>query len=145
MKATQENEEGWLSSVIYHMEVLTDMNTSDAQGYIEANNFYQSQAWGMGLNSEEAAEFIHIKAERDRIERRLERLKAIAIERAQNIERLNITVSREGGLYIYTWHACPAKAFEIVIKANRLKSKAKMTYSQLKNWQEYVKSLILQE
>lgn len=40
-----------------------DCSNGDAQGIVEANHFYMSQAWGRGMTPEQAAELIMSKRE----------------------------------------------------------------------------------
>lgn len=58
----------WERDVIYHMECIMEMTTSDAQGVFEINHFYVTQEWGKGSEPETAAQNIAAKlnAESDR-------------------------------------------------------------------------------
>jgi len=51
----------WEEGVAESLADKLEISYNDAQGIIEANEFYMAQAWGKGLNSEEAADYIDSK------------------------------------------------------------------------------------
>jgi hypothetical protein len=63
----------WERDVIYHMECIMELTTSDAQGIFEVNHFYVTQEWGKGSEPETAARNI------------AEKLNAAAAERMAKI------------------------------------------------------------
>ena len=48
----------WEGDVIYELEKLLDITTSDAQGLIEANEFKMQQSYQKGLNAKRTAKII---------------------------------------------------------------------------------------
>lgn len=54
----------WETDLTHELQVLIECDNSDAQGLLMANEFYVSQAWGLGLDPKEAAIFIDNKTKR---------------------------------------------------------------------------------
>jgi hypothetical protein len=48
----------WEQQLITQLEEKLQCPTSDAQGFLEANEFYRMQGWGQGLTPEQAADQI---------------------------------------------------------------------------------------
>lgn len=48
----------WEGEIYEHIEEKLEVTRSDAQGIVMAQEFAMSQAWGMGLNSVDAAKKI---------------------------------------------------------------------------------------
>lgn len=58
----QEPQYKWDDRITELIESKLDVTRSDAQAMLEAQSFYKSQAWGHGLSSDKAYEFIAEKA-----------------------------------------------------------------------------------
>jgi hypothetical protein len=52
----------WEDDVICKIEELCDCTRSDAQGIVEAQDFYMTQSWTKGLTAEETARIIDEKS-----------------------------------------------------------------------------------
>jgi hypothetical protein len=52
----------WEGEVIDLIEELCDCTRSDAQGIVEAQDFYMAQAWTKGLSAEQTAKLIDEKS-----------------------------------------------------------------------------------
>lgn len=52
----------WEGAVIDRIEELCDCTRSDAQGIVEAQEFYMAQSWAKGLNPEQTARIIDEKS-----------------------------------------------------------------------------------
>jgi hypothetical protein len=48
----------WEGDVIDHVQTLLDCPRGDAQGVVEAQDFYMTQWWARGMNAEQTAHFI---------------------------------------------------------------------------------------
>jgi hypothetical protein len=60
-KVENQSYSSWEEGVAESLADKLEISYNDAQGIIEANEFYMAQAWGKGLNSEEAADYIDSK------------------------------------------------------------------------------------
>lgn len=52
------NQDKWESELIEALAEKMEISISDAQGFYDANGFYATQAFGLGLNPKESADFI---------------------------------------------------------------------------------------
>lgn len=53
----------WYSEVVYNIEMRLQCTTSDAQGFLDAHDFYLTQAWGKWLTAIEAAKYVDEKSQ----------------------------------------------------------------------------------
>jgi hypothetical protein len=56
-----------------------------------------------------------------------------------NFQTLNITESKDGKMFVYTWTSAPTRVLEIT--TNRLRSKSRLGISELVQWQQTLNSL----
>lgn len=57
MKKEEEYSE-WEGNVVYELEKLLDITTSDAQGMVGAQPFKMQQSWGKDINAKITAKII---------------------------------------------------------------------------------------
>jgi RNase P/RNase MRP subunit p29 len=60
MKNKDQSYEEWEGDVVYELENLLEITTSDAQGIVESHPFKMHQSWGKGLNAKETAKLVEI-------------------------------------------------------------------------------------
>lgn len=56
------NYSEWEGLVTDKIEELCEVTRSDAQGIVEAQEFYMAQCWGKGMNAGDTAKFIDEKS-----------------------------------------------------------------------------------
>lgn len=49
----------WYANVVYRLEELAEVTTSDAQGMLDAREADVSNCWAQGMDEEETAKFIN--------------------------------------------------------------------------------------